>query len=231
MSNPVVLLSTTNDGSMYNRHNDTDPNVIKNRTDFLKQHGIDMSQTTRVNPNMLVRDKELHDTNFCRYIEVGKEQQGLGMYRNDIDDADGLITREAGHALIAPVADCIGAVIYDPRNEILMLSHLGRQSLEQQGGVKSVQYLKEHYGSDPTDLKVWMTPAPSKEAYPIWKLDNKGMKEVMFEQLNAAGILVANVHDDPTDSDKSPLYYSYTNFFNGRSNEDGDHMMVAMMTN
>lgn len=215
---------------MYNRHDGTDAEVIRNRTGFLKRHGIDASQTTRLNPNMLIRDKELHDTDFCRYLEVGKEHQGLGMYRDDIEDADALITRQSGHALIAPVADCIGAVIFDPDNKVLMLSHLGRQSLEQQGGIKSVQYLEEHYGSNPKKLLIWLTPAPSKEAYPIWKLENKGMKEVMFEQLDEAGIAPANVHDDPTDSDKSPLYYSYTNFFNGRTDEDGDHMMVAMMT-
>ena len=80
-----------------------------------------------------------------------------------------------------PLADCIGAVLYDEEHGVLMMSHLGRHSLEHNGGVKSVSYLEENYSSNPAKLKVWLSAAVSKESYKIYALDHKGMKEVAFE--------------------------------------------------
>jgi len=222
MSDPLVVISTVADGSMYNRHDPLDTKVINNRRTFLSKLGIELIHATRV--------KTVYEgDDYCRYHEVTLAQAGDGMQDNEVIVADGLVTRVPGHALILPVADCVGAVFYDPDQHILMLSHLGRHSLEQRGGVRSVEYLVQHYNVDPGHLKVWLTPAPGKDVYPIWALENKGMKEVTFEQLASAGILFENIVDNPADSTNDLNYYSYSEFLKGNRDEDGDHMMVAMM--
>jgi copper oxidase (laccase) domain-containing protein len=219
----VVATSTVADGSMYNRNDHFDPEVFQNREKFLSVHGITIMQTSRVRVNY---DR----TDFCEFIEVKEEDKGGGMSGDDIAIADALITKNAQHALLLPVADCVGAFLYDPLSHVLAVAHLGRHSLEQQGGFNLVTHLKRTYGSDPATLRVWLTPAPSKDNYKIWKLNNKGMKEATFEQLYAAGILQENITDNPAESDKDPNYFSYSAFLKGNRDIDGDYAIIAMMT-
>lgn len=222
MADMLVAISTVADGSMYNRHDKLDTAVIHNREIFLKKHSITLEQTTRV---MTLYEGD----NYHRYREATVAEKGAGMKDDQVAVSDGLVTTSLNHALFLPVADCVGAVLYDPTKHILMLSHLGRHSLEQDGGIRSVAYLNEKYGCDPKDLKVWLTPAPGKDVYPIWKLDNKGMKEATFEQLSTAGILPENITDNPADTTKDINYYSYSEFLKGNRKKDGDYAIVAMM--
>lgn len=229
MTQLTIAISTVVDGSIYNRHNATDPEIIQNREKFLSSLDISIDQTTRVNVNMLPRATVENEQNYCRYIEVKESDKGKGMKDDDVVVADALVTNQKNHALMLPVADCVGTTFYDPINSVLMVSHLGRHSLEQNGLVKSVQLLTEQYGCHPSDLQVWLTPAPGKDVYPIWALDNKGMKEVTFEQLSEAGVLEEHIIDNPADSTKDKNYFSYSEFLKGNRDIDGDHMMVAMM--
>jgi hypothetical protein len=229
MTDLVYKVSTISDGSMLNRHDPLDPAVIRNREVFLKKHSITMPQSVRLHVNMLVRATVEHDQDYCRYREVTSKEGSRGMYNDDTIVGDAIVTRKKNVALFLPIADCVGATFYDPVQHVLMVSHLGRHSLEQQGGTKSVEFLVQSFGSNPADIKVWLTPAPGKDVYPIWKLDNKGMKEATFEQLDAAGILLNNITDNPADSTKDLNYYSYSEFLRGNREEDGDYAIVAMM--
>jgi len=230
MTHLSVFISQVSDGDMYNRRDLFDPGVIKNRETYLADRDITMEQTTRLNPDVGRRDKEEHEINWCRYIALRESDKHAGMRGADATVSDAITTQDAGHALMLPIADCIGTIFYDEAHHVLMLSHLGRHSLEQDGAIKSVRHLSETYGSRPEDIKVWMTPSASKEVFPIWALDNKGMKEVAFEQLAAAGILAENITDNPAETDKDPNYFSYTNFYNKRADIDADYMIVAMMS-
>lgn len=220
--NVIIAVSTVADDSMYNRNNATDQQVIDNRQTFLQTHDLTIDQSSRVRVNY---DR----TNFCDYIEVGESYKAKGMRGADIEIADALITTDKNHALFLPIADCVGAALYDPDHAVLAVAHLGRHSLEQQGAYKIVMHLVKQYGSDPKHLKIWLTPAPSKVAYPIWALDNKGMKEVTFEQLHTAGVIDKNITDNPAETDKDGRYYSYSEFLKGHPGNDGDYALVAMM--
>jgi copper oxidase (laccase) domain-containing protein len=229
MPNIIVATSTVKDGSMFNRHDMFDPVVIHNREVFLKTHTITMDQTTRVNVSANSRAAD-ETEDFCRYATIGNADKGSGMRDDKIQVADALVTTDVGHAIMLPVADCTGTVIYDPVKRVLMVSHLGRHSIVQEGGKKSVQYLVDHFGSNPADLLVWLTPAPGKDVFPIWALDNRGFKEVTFEQLESAGVKKEHITDNPADSTKDPNYYSYSEFLKGNRDEDADYAIVAMMT-
>jgi copper oxidase (laccase) domain-containing protein len=219
----TVAISKVSDGTMLNRHDPLDAEAIKNREVFLAKQGIALDQAIRLRVNY---DRE----DFCRYLEVNSSDKGLGMQDNETVISDALITTDKNIALFLPIADCVGTVLYDPTKQVLTVAHLGRHSLEQHGGRKIVEYLKENHDVDPKNLKVWLTPAPNKEIYPIWKLDNKGTKEVAFEQLLSAGILMENITDNPADSVTDPDYFSYTAFYNKLRSDDGDYSIVAMMT-
>jgi copper oxidase (laccase) domain-containing protein len=218
----IVATSTVADGSMFQRNDPSNIIVVENRKKFLEHYNISINQTTRL--------KITYDTdNFCRYDEISAKNKAEGMYGGLATAHDGLVTTELNHALFLPVADCIAATFYDPVHQILGLAHLGRHSLEQRGGQKFVAYLKDNYDCDPQHVKVWLGPAPSKETYPIWALDNKGMKEVTGDQLHEAGILDENITDNPSETDKDPHYFSHSQFLKGNQDTDGDHAMVAVM--
>ena len=229
MSRVQVLTSTTADGSMLDRHDELNSQIIANRETFLAKNGITMNQSTRLNINLQARI-DAGETNYCRYVEVTPSDFGAGMRGGDATVCDAIITKDVNHALVLPIADCAATTIYDPTHHVLMLSHLGRHSLEQQGATKSVQHLIETYHSNPKELLVWVSPSPNKDVYPIWKLDNQGMKEAWHEQMAVAGIIPENIIDNTADSATDLNYYSYSEFLKGHRDEDGDYAMVAMMT-
>lgn len=218
----IVAISTVADNNMFIPDDRSNKDIAAHRAKFLRKHAITMEQSTRVNITYTTDD-------FCRYHEVSRSQQGLGMYNDDITPADALITTVSHHALFLPLADCVGAVLYDPVRQVLMVSHLGRHSTEQFGGTKSVEYLKDKYGCKPEDILVWLTPSPGKESYPMWAFDNRSIKSVVIEQLTSAGILDTHITDNPADTTKDSRYFSHSEFLAGRRQVDGRHCIVAMI--
>ena len=219
----TVALSYVSDGSMYNRQDMFDSTVIAARGVFLKNQDISIDQTTRLK---VVFERD----DYCTYVEIAESAKGDGMQDNNVPIADAIITRNKNHALFLPVADCVGAVLYDPEHNVLALAHLGRHSLEQFGAQKIVEHLAKKYASHPPSIKVWLTAAAGKDVYQIWKLNNKGMKEATFEQLLQAGIAPDNIIDDSADTTSNKAYYSYSEYLKGHRPIDGDHAIVAMMT-
>lgn len=229
MPSVKILLSTTADGSMLSREDSGDLSVIENRKKFLKAHAIPVETATRVSVDMLKRATITNDTNYCRYTYVTPELIGDGVTNEESFISDALITDRSSEAIVLPLADCVGAVYFDPSKSILMVSHLGRHSLEQDGAFRSVQYLTEYFNCNPEDLEVWLSPAPNKIVYPIWALNNMGMKEATLEQLHRAGIRDENITDDQRDTIADTDFYSYSEFLKGHRKEDGDHMIVAVI--
>ncbi len=219
----IFAVSTVSDGNM-TIHKDpiNKSKVLDNRRLFLERYGISPDSATRVAITYGGDD-------YRRYREVNKCNLGEGVNGEDIESANALITRQPGQALFLPLADCVGAAIFDTKQNILMLSHIGRHSLEQFGAKASVEYLISHYSSIPSDLEIWLTAAPGQQNYPLFAFDNRSFRDVVFEQLHSAGIIDKNIHDNPTDTTTDPNYYSHSEFLAGRQNDDGRYAVVAMM--
>lgn len=215
-----VAVSTVSNGSLYNRKNMTDPQVISNRKKYFESEGIALDAVVRLKVHFETED-------FCRYLVVDEQDKGRGTQDDDIQAADVLITKAPGVGLFLPVADCIGAAIYDPENTVLAVAHLGRHSLEQNGAFKIIKHLEDTYGSQPAKLQLWLTPAAGPDVYKIWALQNKGMKEATYEQLIAAGVSVSQVQDNAAETTSDPTYFSYSEYLKGNRSEDGDHGILA----
>lgn len=220
--NIYTATSKTTDGNMLTPDDNTDRNVIANRTSYLAKNNIDIKQTTRVNVTYGVE-------NYCRYYEVSEGNKGNGMEFIDVPTADALVTRNRNHALFLAIADCVGAVIFDPKKEILMLSHLGRHSLEQNGGFESVKFLVNHYNCNPSELLVWLTPAPGPDVYPLHYFNGRSIKNIVLQQIQSAGILSENISDNSADTSKDLSYYSHSEFLKGNRPDDGRYAIVAVM--
>lgn len=220
--NLVIAISQVSDGDMKINGPGAKDQIITNRTNFLAKNGIKLSDSTLV--------KITYDgTDYTRYREVDESRKGQGMRINDSLPADGLVTRELGHALFLPLADCVGAVIHDPTKGILMVSHLGRHSVEQNGGYESIRFLVDNYGCKPENLAVWLTPAPGRQSYPVHAMGNRGLKELAIKQLESAGVQLANITDSPIDTATDKNYFSHSEFLKGNRPNDGRYAIVAMM--
>jgi len=218
----IVDISEVKDGNMAFRQGNITEDIIANRLTFLSKNGIIIEQATRLGVTYDGDD-------YCRYIEVSEDQKGKGMQDFNAPIADAIVTRITNHALFLPLGDCIGAVIFDPLKQILMMTHLGRHSIEQNGGYKSVRFLVDHYGCDSNDLLVWLSPSPGQENYPVYAFDNRALKDIAFEQLFAAGIIKENITDNPADTAKDARYFSYSEFLKGNTSVNGRYAIVAMI--
>lgn len=217
----IFTTSTTADGSMKSPDHDYVA-VLPARTAFLQHNDIDPSDTTLVQVTYETAD-------FCRYDTLTDQEKGDGIIREATIQADALVVTEPGHALFLPLADCIGAVIHDSTQNILMLSHLGRQNLEQIGGTKCIAYLIDKHGVNPDNLTVWLSPAAGKDYYPLYAFDNRSLHDVAIEQLKAGGVPRENITTSPIDSAANENYFSHSCYLKGDRQTDGRHAVVAVL--
>ena len=220
MDNVFIAISSQSDGSMSKAVDDDQRRT--NRQQFLGSNGLTLEQS------VLVHLKYEGD-NYCRYHEVSAEQAGDGITSNPSIVADALFTRSEDLALFLPVADCVGAVLYDQLKHVLGLAHFGRHNLVQYGGTKVIEFMSEKFGSKPSDIKVWLSPAAGRENYPMHDFNDKGLVEVTTEQLAAAGVPMGNVDIDERDTTKYQSFFSHSEFLKGNRKTDGRQAVVAQM--
>jgi len=141
--------------------------------------------------------------------------------------ADALVTNVPGLALVLPVADCNAMAIYDAKQHVLAVVHLGWQSTVADLATKIVQHLQQKYQSSATDLRVYFSPAIKAESYifesvkqandPAWKaflhktdkgvgIDLPGYNRQRFID---AGVLPENIEVSSVNTATSDDYYSH----------------------
>lgn len=221
MDNSVLIaMSSLRDGSMSKAVDDDTRRT--NRRRFLEAQGIALDQS------ILVHLKYEGD-DYCRYYEVSSEHAGDGMAFGSSIVSDALFTRSKRLALFLPVADCIGAVLYDTRLQVLGLAHFGRHNLVQHGGTKVIDYMKSEFASNPNDVQVWLSPAAGRENYPLHDFNNRSLYEVALEQLEQGGVPNGNIETDTIDTTTNPAFFSHSEFLKGNRETDGRQAVIAMM--
>lgn len=219
----IAAVSSVGDGNMSFKQGDLNE-TLKNRERFLAAADIQPENTT------LVQVTFEGVTDFARYTIVTDDDKGRGMFEPVSDlPADALVTTQPGHALFLPLADCTGVILYDVRQRILMVSHIGRHSAEIDGAQLSVEYLAEQFATDPRDVKVWLSPAVGKATYPLHKKNGRSLHEVILEQLSVAGVPAENIEASPINTAISEGYFSHSEFLAGNRSSNGRFAIVAQM--
>lgn len=221
----IAAVSSLSDGNIKkaNMPSEVIVNVDRDREILLKNMGISMDQTVLVK---ISYDRD----DFTRYHTANSDDQGKGILPGtDTEIYDALMTTQPGIALFLPLADCVGAILYDPTKKILMVSHLGRHNIEQQGALQSVGYMKDNAGVDPSNLKVWLSPSASKENYPLFAFDNRSQQDVVLEQLKTAGASGENIETANIDTTTSEDYFSHSQYLKDNSKPNGRFAIVAML--
>lgn len=219
-SHVLVAVSSIADGSM--SHAVDDETRLKNRSRFLAQYSLSASQAVLVHLS--------YDTNnFRRYYTITNDQAGDGITYPSSIVADALFTQSKNVALLLPIADCIGVVVYDPTHQALGLAHLGRHNLLQSGGTGIIAHMVDEFGSRPADLRLWLSPAAGRENYPLYDFDNRSLHEVALEQLLAAGVGSEQVTIDSRDTTIDQTFFSHSEFLKDNRSLDGRQAVIAIM--
>jgi copper oxidase (laccase) domain-containing protein len=115
---------------------------------------------------------------------------------------DGIITNQKQIALGIHVADCCAIYVVDPKTPAIGLVHSGKKGTERAIVSKAIQQMREHFGSNPAELIVQLSPCIRPPHYEI------DFAARIIEQCRAAG--VKKIHDPGVctacDIDR---YYSY----------------------
>ena len=139
---------------------------------------------------------------------------------NQIPGVDALITIEKNLPLAVRTADCAPILIFDPKKEVLALVHAGRQGTELGISSKTIQKIKESFGSHPKDLFVKIGPSIGKCCYPV-DLRKENLQQLLKSGINKENI---EIHPDCTCCNKHK-YFSYR----GDGPSTGRMYLVAML--
>lgn len=218
----IAAVSSKEDGNL-KFGLDNDEKTLANRRAFLQKAGIDIAHTTLVGIT--------YDTDdFAKYRIAVVDDKSAGMMKpSHLPYVDALVVDQPGHALFLPLADCVGAILYDPEQKVLMVSHLGRHSVEQNGGAKSVDYLKQHFRANAEQLLVWLSPAVGKATYPLRAFEGKSLHEVIVGQLEQAGVQREHIEVSAIDTAVDENYYSHSEHLKGNEGNFGRFAIVAQM--
>ena len=99
-----------------------------------------------------------HQTHTANVVRVGKADCGHGLYREVLEERDGLITDEPGVALTVFSADCTPILLCDPVRRAVGAVHAGWRGTAS-GIVKNcVEALGREYGCRPENLRAAIGP-------------------------------------------------------------------------
>ena len=101
---------------------------------------------------------------------VTEEDRGKGFVcPKDYTDIDGLVTDVPGLVLAAFYADCVPLYLVDPVRRCIGLSHAGWRGTAGKIGKKTVELMREQYGSSPEDLVAAIGPSICQSCYEVSK--------------------------------------------------------------
>jgi len=115
--------------------------------------------------NDLVASDQVHSD---KVLQVFEKDRGKGIIReSDIRAVDALITNARRVALTTYYADCVPLFFLDPKTPAIGLAHSGWRGTVKKIGAKTVQAMKETFGTEPEHLLAAIGPCIKKCCYEV----------------------------------------------------------------
>ena len=93
-------------------------------------------------PEQLVLTTQTHTD---KVLQVGREQQGAGLFSPELEECDGLITCQSGVGLVVFTADCTPILLHDPVTGAVGAVHAGWRGTAAAIGAKAVAAMVAPY--------------------------------------------------------------------------------------
>ena len=176
------------------------------RETVIKTKEVEFEKLAEDNKKDICRFLKITEKNFIHpsqthtsHIEIA--QVGKNFY----PDTDGLILTNKEQAIYLNFADCTPVIIYDPIKQIGAVSHAGWRGTAGNIASKTVEKMKEEFGSNPQDLKCAIGPAISFCCYNVGEevLEKVKMTVKNFDRLSE--IREGNIYIDLKGINKQQL--------------------------
>lgn len=212
-----VAFSGTATGNMDTRFGE-ESEVYANREGLYRQLGLTALEVTWMRAN---GGRVVHHILDATEVD---ESHGRGIL------CDGLITDEFDHGVALFPADCIPMVVYDERQPVAALIHVGSPGAKAGIHTEAIEQMVDRYGSKPADLGFYLGPHIKKQSYKFSSHDgqfepdeqmqayiarNNGHFHVDLTSFATAGLVAAGIKDrqikvmaDDT-GDNSKQYFSH----------------------
>lgn len=134
------------------------------RKKVLENHRI-FANAVGYDENRLVFSDQVHDTVIYKVTE---KDIGKGIHReSDIRSIDGLVTNEIDIPIITFYADCVPLFFFDPKQNVIAVSHSGWKGTIKKIGKKMVEFMSSEYGSCPSDIVCAIGPSICQNCYEV----------------------------------------------------------------
>ena len=130
--------------------------VMENYRIFCRAAGID--------PDSMVMDTYEHGTTVRR---VDHTDRGRGWTREPLPPCDGLITDDPYVTLVTGHADCMPFFLLDPVRRASGMVHAGWRGALGRIGFRTVQRMREEFGTAPEDLVAGVGPSISQTHFEV----------------------------------------------------------------
>lgn len=120
----------------------------------------------------VIRPHQKH-TDVVKCVKENKH-----IYPEEYIDTDGLVTNKKGIALATINADCILLLFYDPIKKVIANTHSGWRGTLQRISIKTVEKMKQEYGSNEEDIICCICPSIRKCHFEV----DKDVKDLFQEE-------------------------------------------------
>lgn len=140
------------------RVEDDPEKVVENRRLLFQAFGMRLEQS--------VWCKQIHADGVS---VVGADDAGRGSTEEDsiVEGADALVTDVAGLSLCVTLADCVPVAIYDPDRSVVGLAHAGWGGTVARISSRTVEVMRERFGSDPSSIVAAIGPSIGPAGYEV----------------------------------------------------------------
>lgn len=132
--------------------------------DQIRENFRRMAEAIGVREDMLVLTDQVHEATV---LPVSREHVCGGDRQTILHKVDGIVTNEPDLTLVCFTADCVPLFFYDPVKQAIGLSHAGWRGTVLEIGKKTVQTMREVYGTKASDLRVVIGPSICVDCYEI----------------------------------------------------------------
>jgi len=139
---------------------DLEDNVVQNKKT--------LCSALQITPEKLIIPFQTHETEIREIDEAffaltETEKQLL------LNGVDALVTKLPGVCIAVTTADCVPLLFFDPRKQVVAAVHAGWRGTCARIAEKTVQFMMEHYASQPSDILVAIGPSISAKVYEVGK--------------------------------------------------------------
>ena len=135
-------------------------------------------ESLKLNADNIYRPKQMH-TNVVKKVE----DENSGIFTEDFENVDGLVTNKKDKILSLSFADCISLFFYDPVKNVIGDIHSGWKGTYKEIAREAVKMLKQEYGCDAKDLICCIGPSIKKCCFEV----SQDVRDMFYEQYKCTG--------------------------------------------